>query len=115
VYSFLGFVEIILEGFMKIKRCFLFILVVLIISILTACSTIEGGNVIITNNSNKEYVGRVWTDSNELFNGRIRAWNSKVFYVNENKMVYTDFESVDDNKSSQSGFVSRGRSLILDL
>ena len=74
-----------------------------------------GGTVIITNNTNKEYSGRVWTDSEELYNGRIRAWNSKTFFVSKDDSVYTDFESNGGGKSSPSGYVSRGGTLILDL
>ena len=77
--------------------------------------TVKGGTVIITNNTNKEYTGRVWTDSEELYNGRIRAWNAKTFFVSKDDSVYTDFESNDGNKSSPSGHVSRGRTLILEL
>ena len=80
-----------------------------------SCGTLEGGTVIITNNTNKEYVGRVWTDSKELYNGRIRAWNAKTFFVSKDDSVYTDFKSDDGGKSSPSGHVSRGRTLILDL
>jgi len=80
-----------------------------------ACSALEGGTVIITNNSNKEYTGRVWTDSKVLFNGRIRAWNIKSFYVSEDCNVYTDFESGNGGKSNPSGHVSGSGTLILDL
>jgi hypothetical protein len=82
---------------------------------MASCGTLEGGTVIITNNTNKEYFGRVWTDSKELYNGRIRAWNVKTFFVSKDDSVYTDFESDDGGKSSPSGHVSRGRTLILDL
>jgi len=81
----------------------------------SSCSNLEGGTVIITNNTNKEYVGRVWTDSEELYNGRISAWNAKTFFVSKDNNVYTDFESGDGVKSSPSGYVSRARTLILGL
>jgi len=80
-----------------------------------SCSNLEGGTVIITNNTNKDYVGRVWTDSQELYNGRISAWNAKTFFVSKDNSVYTDFESSDGNKSSPSGYVSRARTLIIEL
>jgi hypothetical protein len=75
----------------------------------------ENGYVIITNNSNKEFTGRVWTDSKELYNGKIRAWNSKSFHVSEEGTVYTDFESGNGSKSTPSGYISRNQMLILDL
>jgi len=101
---------------MKKHQCVLASLAVLFSLFMAAsCGTLEGGTVIITNNTNKEYVGRVWTDSKELYNGRIRAWNAKTFFVSKDDSVYTDFESAGGGKSSPSGHVSRGRTLILDL
>ena len=55
------------------------------------------------------------TDSKELFNGKIRAWNARSFHVSEDCTVYTDFESASGNKSNPSGSVSGSRTLILDL
>ena len=98
---------------MKIWKCLLFIIVVLLL--ITACGNMEGGTVIINNNSKKEFTGRVWTDSKELFNGKIRAWNARSFHVSEDCTVYTDFESASGNKSNPSGSVSGSRTLILDL
>ena len=101
---------------MKKHQWVLVSLAVLFSLFMTAsCGSLEGGTVIITNNTNKEYVGRVWTDSEELYNGRISAWNAKTFFVSKDDSVYTDFESNDGGKSSPSGYVSRGRTLILDL
>ena len=101
---------------MKSNMYFLIVLAILIAVFMTACTLdLDGGSVIITNNSNKTFNGRVWTDSGELYNGRIRAWNSKSFRVFEEGTVYTDFESSNGGKSNPSGYVSRGRTLILDL
>jgi hypothetical protein len=86
-----------------------------ILLLMAGCCNLEGGTVIITNNSNREYTGRVWTDTHELFNGTIRSWRTKTFFVSENINVYTDFESSNGNSSNPSGYVSRGVSLILDL
>jgi hypothetical protein len=101
------------EGFMKNYKIILVFLVTLLLMV--GCSNLEGGSVIITNNSNREYTGRIWTDSQELFNGTIRSWRTRTFFVSENINVYTDFESSNGNRSSPSGYVSRGVSLILDL
>ena len=100
---------------MKTSRCFFIFTAALIGLLMAACGNLEGGTVIITNYSNKEYIGRVWTDSKELFSGRIRAWNARSFYVSEDVTVYTDFESGSGNKSNPSGSVSGSRTLILDL
>jgi len=75
----------------------------------------SGGTVVITNNSNKSFSGRVWTDSYELFNGTIRAWKTKMFHVSEECTVYTYFESDNGGKSNPSGRVSKHRTLVLDL
>ena len=99
----------------KHKWFFASLAVLFSLSMMASCSNLEGGTVIITNNTNKEYSGRIWTDSEELYNGRIRAWNAKTFYVSKDYSVYTDFESNDGGKSSPSGYVSRGGTLILDL
>jgi len=77
-------------------------------------SAYYGGTVIVKNNSNKSFRGTVRTDSRELFNGTIRAWNSKTFRIDEGT-VYTDFESDNGGVSNPSGYVSKGRVLILDL
>jgi hypothetical protein len=101
---------------MKRHKWVLVSLAVLFSLFMTAsCGSLDGGTVIITNNTNKEYAGRVWTDSEELYNGRIRAWNAKTFLVSKDDSVYTDFESNDGDKSSPSGYVSRGRTLIIEL
>jgi hypothetical protein len=100
---------------MKRRRWSFVFLTALIIFILSACGNLDGGNVIITNNSNKEFYGRIWTDNVELYNGRIRAWNSKYFSVSEEGKVYTDFESSNGDKSNPSGYVLKNRTLILDL
>jgi len=75
----------------------------------------DRGNVVITNNSNKSFKGKVWTDSYEIFNGTIRAWHTKSFCVSDGCTVYTDFESDNGGKSNPSGRVSRHRTLVLDL
>ena len=75
----------------------------------------EGGTVVIANNSDEIFVGRVWTDSKELYNGKIRAWSSKTFKVSVEKTVYAEFESANGITSNPSGYVSGGRTLILDL
>jgi hypothetical protein len=104
------------EDFMKNKRGLLIVAAALIALFMAACSLdMEGGTVIVTNNSNRDFYGRVWTDSKELYNGKIRAWNSKSFRVSEEGTVYTDFESGNGGKSNPSGYVSRNRTLILDL
>jgi hypothetical protein len=106
---------------MKINRIFATFLVILLVWFVIGCvvnvpeSESEGGTVIVTNNSNKSFKGAVWTDSKELFNGTIRAWNAKTFRVSEECRVYTDFESDNGGKSSPSGYVSRYKTLILDL
>ena len=106
---------------MKSKGILSTILMVLLAWFVTSCvvdvpeSVFDGGTVIITNNSNRSFNGTVWTDSTELFNGTIRAWNSKTFRLFENGRVYTEFESSNGGKSRPSGYVSRGRLLILDL
>ena len=99
----------------KHKRVLVSLAVLFSLFMTASCCSLEGGTVIITNNTNKEYVGRVWTDSKELYNGRIRAWNAKTFFVSKDDSVYTDFESNDGGKSSPSGYVSRGRTLIIEL
>ena len=99
----------------KHKWFFASLAVLFSLSMMASCSNLEGGTVIITNNTNKEYVGRVWTDSQELYNGKISAWNAKTFFVSKDNSVYTDFESSDGSKSSPSGYVSRARMLILEL
>ena len=101
---------------MKNNRCFLLVLAILFALFMAACASDgEGGTVIITNNTNRDFVGRIWTDTNELYNGRIHAWNSKLFHVSEEGTVYTDFESSNGGKSNPSGYISRNRTLILDL
>ena len=101
---------------MKSNRYFLPVLVILIAAFMMACtSDWEGGTIIITNNTKRDFVGRVWTDTKELYNGRIHAWHSKLFHVYEEGTVYTDFESGNGGKSNPSGYVSRNRTLILDL
>jgi len=75
----------------------------------------DDGTVLITNNSNRSFKGKVWTDSHELFDGTIRAWHTKSFHVSDECTVYTSFESDDGGKSSPSGRVSRHRTLVLDL
>ena len=101
---------------MENKRCFLLVLAILIAIFITACSLDwEGGTVIITNNTNRDFNGRVWTDTKEFYNGRIHAWDSKIFLISEEGTVYTDFESSNGGKSNPSGYISRNRTLILDL
>ena len=101
---------------MKKNRCFLLVLAILIAIFITACAVDwEDGTVIITNNTNRDFIGRVWTDSKELYNGRIHAWNSKLVHVSEEGTVYTDFESSNGGKSNPSGYISKNRTLILDL
>jgi len=106
---------------MRNNGLFLVVLAVLFALLVSGCSVnvpesyLDGGTVIITNQSNKSFNGTVWTDSQELFNGTIHAWNSKSFRVSEDGNVYTDFESGNGGTSSPSGYVSRGRTLILDL
>jgi hypothetical protein len=105
---------------MKKNWCFLVSLVLLALFV-SACTVVvphsvfEGGTVIITNNSNKNFSGSVWTDSRELYNGKIHAWDSKSFRVTEEGVVYTDFRSANGSKSNPSGYVSHGSSLVLDL
>ena len=101
---------------MKNNRWYLFFFAVLIALFMTACRLdLDEGLVIITNNSNRDFNGRVWTASKELYSGKIRAWNSKSFRVFDEGTVYTDFESSNGGKSNPSGYVSRGNTLILDL
>ena len=101
---------------MKSNWYLLIVLAILIVLFATACRLdLDGGTVIITNSSNKDFNGRVWTDTKELYNGRVHAWNSKSFHVFEEGTVYTDFESSNGGNSNPSGYVSRGRTLILDL
>ena len=89
---------------------------VLIVLFMTSCTLdLDEGTVIITNNPNRNFHGRVWTDAEDLFNGRIRAWNTKSFRVFDGSIVYTDFETTDGIKSNPSGRVSRNRTLILNL
>ena len=99
---------------MKNNRWVFAVWMVLIIVCMASCS-LDGGTIIITNNSNREYYGRVWTDSKEIYHGRIRAWNSKSFYVSGEANVHTDFETGNGGKSNPSGYISGGRTLILDL
>ncbi len=106
---------------MRNKGLFLVVLAVLFALSVNGCSVnvpesyYNGGTVIITNHSSKSFSGTVWTDSQELFNGTIRAWNSKTFHVPEESSVYTHFKSGNGNTSSPSGYVSSGRTLVLDL
>jgi len=96
-------------------------LTVLLVLLITGCvvhvsdSAYDGGTVVVTNNSNKSFKGMVWTDSKELFNGTIRAWKTKSFRISDDCTVYTNFESDNGGVSSPSGYVSKGRVLILDL
>ena len=101
---------------MENSKSRLVFLTVLIVLFMTSCAIdLDEGTVIITNNSNKDFNGKVWTDIEELFNGRIRAWNTKSFRVSDGSTVYTDFETTNGSKSNPSGRVSRNRTLILDL
>jgi len=104
---------------MKNNRCLLGFAGVLIIILMVACNvendSWKGGTVIVTNNTNRDFVGRVWTDEKELFNGRIRAWNTRTFFVSDGITVYTDFECSNGNKSNPYGSVANYRTLILDL
>ena len=99
---------------MKKNGRFLIFLVVLIALLVAGC-TLDEGTVIITNNSKKDFYGRAWTDTEELYKGSIHAWNSKFFNVPFGVLVYTDFESSDGDKSNPSGRVTKNRTLILDL
>ena len=101
---------------MKHNRSFLLVLAILIAIFMASCTTDwADGIVIITNNTNRDFVGRVWTDTKELYNGRIHAWGTKLFHVSEEGTVYTDFESSNGGKSNPSGYISRNRTLVLDL
>jgi len=71
---------------MKNYKCFLISLVVLI-ALLTVGCTLDEGTVLITNSSKKDFYGKVWIDTEELYNGRIHAWNSKLFSVPNGVMV----------------------------
>ena len=103
------------------KRKHSFVMKVCVLLLVAFClvncssSSLTGGTVIITNNSSESFSGKIWTDSKELFNGTIRSWNSKSFYISDDCNVYTDFESDNGEKYNPSGHVSGGRSLILDL
>jgi len=104
---------------MKSKRRLLGFAGVLIVLLIAACNIEDGnwkiGTVIVTNKSNRDFVGMVWTEEKELFNGRIRAWNTRTFFVSNGLVVHTEFESTNGGKSSPSGRVSNYRTLILDL
>jgi len=101
---------------LKNNKFIFIVLAILIAWFMTACTTgWEDGTVIIVNNTNRDFVGRVWTDTKELYNGRIHAWGTKLFHVSEEGTVYTDFESSNGGKSNPSGYISRNRTLILDL
>jgi len=100
----------------KILLVVTFSIVLVTVTGLSGCDIDKcGGTVLVTNNSNKSFKGKVWTDSHELFDGTIRAWNTKTFHVSEECTVYTYFESDNGGKSNPSGYVSRYRTLVLDL
>ena len=75
----------------------------------------DGGTVVITNNSNRNFKGTVWTDSGKIFSGTIRAGDSKVFCVPEEGKVYPRFECSNGCTSSPSGYASEDSVLILEL
>jgi len=103
------------NGFYLVVLAVLFALLACGCSVNVPESYLDGGTVIISNQSNKRFNGTVRTDSQQLFKGTIRAWNSKSFRVSEDSNVYTHFESGNGGTSSPSGYVSRGRTLVLDL
>jgi hypothetical protein len=107
---------------MNKKRLFLIISAIFVVLSMTGCKIVvsdddydDGGTIIIENNSSKCFEGSVWTDSRDLFDGTIHAWQSKSFHVHKNCTVYADFVSDDGYRSKSSGHVKKGRTLVLEL
>jgi len=94
---------------------------VLIALFITGCTVVvpdrafEGGTIVISNHTGRNYSGKVWTDSMELYRGNVRAGKSRKINVSESCTVYIDFESSDGAKTTSSGYVSRGKSVVFDL
>jgi hypothetical protein len=107
---------------MNKRRLFLAVSAIFIALLMTGCKIVvsddvydDRGTVIIENNTNKRFEGAVWTDTKDLFDGTIRAGQSKTFHVYRNCTVYTDFETSDGHRSNPSGYVKKGRTLVLEL
>ena len=72
-------------------------------------------DVRVKNNSGRTYTGKVWTNDEKLYDGRLKPWESRTFYVKEDSRVYTFFESDCGRFSSPSGKAKTHKTLVLEL
>ena len=118
-------IALVLEVYMKRKIFGFAAFIIVLMSVLAFSSChieYHGDNskdecrVIVRNNSSRDYCGTVWTEKKELFDGTIRAWSSKTFYVSDDCTVYTYFKSTCGSYNAYpKGKANSHKTLILEL